>query len=654
MKPNRRVLDVTSTLEGQRVGMTIDPGALAHIMNVLTDLYEDPEEAIIREYSTNAWDSHIEAGREDVPIEVTTPTPLSPYLKIRDYGIGLDYEGIESIYSKYGASTKRESDDVVGMLGLGCKSALTYTDQFTLVGVKDGRMVQVSVSRSEDGTGHMTIVADEATDEQDGVEVIIPAKTGNVVEAKAERFFSFWKYGKVLLNGKTPKLIDGLWLTDKLLMTDEVAQDTIVMGNVPYPWGDQQPRYGYRTNTMRKVAFVEIGEVHFTPSREALQQTPTTLATQERLVREFEAEFARACQENVEAAPTAWEAVAEALKARRAGYNERARFHGSARVGVPAAQPLTWRGHEIPFMLKRAASTWLMCGGMKHLGRKDGDWYREVALGPTTIWFTGFDGATMSPTKRAKLEQWLTDNNIARPERFICVERLDANEKKWIDPSTIKRWADVDAIKLPKGNSVGRRVAGTYYVSVDGGYFQQVEAKDIDIQRPLFWIHANRYEAQYQMQNHRRTKLMPVEIHSVVALPANRIEKFKRDFPMAIEVKEWMRKKKEEFRSKLTKAQRVAWATQDAADEPWFTKIPAEKLDDPALRRYIDVLRTDVTHIVNTAHRLGISPDGSDALEDPTDKYLLLNSLYGQPSGKKLDHVIYYLNAAYAAERSAT
>ena len=78
----------------------------------MIDLYSDPELAVIREYSTNAFDAHIEAGVTR-PIEITTPTHLCPFFKVRDYGFGLDVEDIREIYSQYGASTKRESDDVV-------------------------------------------------------------------------------------------------------------------------------------------------------------------------------------------------------------------------------------------------------------------------------------------------------------------------------------------------------------------------------------------------------------------------------------------------------------------------------------------------------------------------------------------------------------
>src|SRR3954462_183715 len=142
MKAEARVLDVTSTLEGEKIAMGISKENMGMVMTILTDLYSNPVLAVIREYSTNALDAQIEAG-VDRPIEVTLPGPLSPFFKVRDYGDGLNEDDIRDIYSQYGTSTKRASNDVVGMLGLGCKSALTYTDQFTVTGIKNGVMTMV-------------------------------------------------------------------------------------------------------------------------------------------------------------------------------------------------------------------------------------------------------------------------------------------------------------------------------------------------------------------------------------------------------------------------------------------------------------------------------------------------------------------------------
>jgi len=43
------------------------------------------------------------------------------------------------VYARYGASTKRGTNDQVGAFGLGCKSAFTLGQQFVVTAVKDGQ-----------------------------------------------------------------------------------------------------------------------------------------------------------------------------------------------------------------------------------------------------------------------------------------------------------------------------------------------------------------------------------------------------------------------------------------------------------------------------------------------------------------------------------
>ena len=158
MIPNN-LLDIKTegNISGEHISMTIDEGSLQHIMSVLTDLYSDTAMACIREYSTNARDAQIEAGH-DGPIDITLPSMLLPVFKVRDYGKGLSLDDIRNVYSKYGASTKRESNGFNGMLGLGAKSALTYTSSFTVVSVNGGYRHVVEVGRDEDGGGYMNII----------------------------------------------------------------------------------------------------------------------------------------------------------------------------------------------------------------------------------------------------------------------------------------------------------------------------------------------------------------------------------------------------------------------------------------------------------------------------------------------------------------
>ena len=60
---------------------------ISHIFNVLRNqLYSDKILAVIREYSCNAVDAHVEVGKNEEPIEITLPTQLSLEFKVRDLG----------------------------------------------------------------------------------------------------------------------------------------------------------------------------------------------------------------------------------------------------------------------------------------------------------------------------------------------------------------------------------------------------------------------------------------------------------------------------------------------------------------------------------------------------------------------------------------
>src|SRR5260370_1451580 len=95
------------------------------VQQLLTDTYPHPIGAVVREYATNALDSHIEAGNES-PIEVTLPHSGNLNYTVTDHGVGLSLDDIEKVFVLYGASTKRETDAQTGSMGIGCKAGLSY------------------------------------------------------------------------------------------------------------------------------------------------------------------------------------------------------------------------------------------------------------------------------------------------------------------------------------------------------------------------------------------------------------------------------------------------------------------------------------------------------------------------------------------------
>lgn len=147
---------------------------------ISSGLYSDKSGAIVRELSSNAMDSHIEAGIPDVPFIIVAPTTDAPTLIIKDMGVGLDEEGFNKVYTTYFESTKTHDADLIGGFGLGAKTPFCYTDNYTVVTIKDGIRRMFSVFIDESGYPASNKVHEAETDEPNGVEVHIAIKRDDI------------------------------------------------------------------------------------------------------------------------------------------------------------------------------------------------------------------------------------------------------------------------------------------------------------------------------------------------------------------------------------------------------------------------------------------------------------------------------------------
>lgn len=266
--------EVAGNMPGESIDMSLSADSLDHIMDILSDLYSNRPAAIVREYGTNAIDAHIISG-QNLPVKITTPNRLNPNLIIQDFGAGMSKQVLMKTYSKYGASTKRGNDLEAGQLGLGSKSGFAYTDQFTVRSVHDGHCCELIMSRNDRGTAEMTVVFDYATEDHSGVTITIPIKSTDVyaVEQEANKFAMFATPGTVEVDNELNKIPES-WtkVADNLYATNSISHHMVVMGNVAYPADLFKSTWvPYRGD--RLIAFVEMGQVDFPPSREALKYT---------------------------------------------------------------------------------------------------------------------------------------------------------------------------------------------------------------------------------------------------------------------------------------------------------------------------------------------------------------------------------------------
>lgn len=625
----------------ESIRMTIASDAADHLMDVMTNLYGDREMAVLREVTTNALDSHVAAGVTR-PVEVYTPTDLKPTLTIKDYGVGLSVADIRDIFSQYGASTKRETNDQVGSLGLGCKSPLAYADAFTLIAVKDGEKATVSVRRAEEGGGTMDVVSVAPTTEPNGVEIQVPAKRYSAFERKAEDLFSYWEPGTVLLNGEAPTPIEGLQVTDRLLLVSE-GEDKIVMGNVPYPVDWPNLRLGYRDAL---VATVPIGTVSFQPSREGLRDTQRTQDVIASLEAEYLANIDAAIARVVQAAPSAREGLALARK--WGGYRR------------DKDTPLTWQGRDLPaqfdaptggrFVITERSTGW----GMSRSSRAP-HFNADYVL--NSLFVTGYDAANFSVSHKKKLNAYAEQQGL--DVRFYVLSPANhlPGDRDLFNPDHVIDWATVSAIKLERSQAVGRsynqRPKGSYKAYVNGDRTDKLEAKDIDTTKPVLWINTtvNQHVVSYVRSIVHDEKL------TVALLPSPRVAKFCRDFPSAVCALKFLRERYTKI-AVSDDALRFAGIAHHYRSHTCLRKVDPAKLDDPALSAAAKYHRGEakepaVLGTLRAYDRLLIPMGVESRVKAITDGLLDYPLLTHVPSYGSVpqEHIIQYVNAVYAANQ---
>jgi hypothetical protein len=157
------------------IGMSLDLDSAQILMQMLSkNLYSDAIGSTIRECASNALDSHRRAGTTDPIIVSFKPNKQDNYeFSVEDFGTGLDADDVRNIISKYGKSTKRNSANELGMMGLGFKAPLAYSSSFYFVARKNGMERKYMMYEGEE-TNTIDLLYEAPTTERNGVKVIIP------------------------------------------------------------------------------------------------------------------------------------------------------------------------------------------------------------------------------------------------------------------------------------------------------------------------------------------------------------------------------------------------------------------------------------------------------------------------------------------------
>jgi len=280
-------------------------GEIGTIIEILRNrLYTNKIATPVQEYISNAKDACHEAKKKDNDFSITIPTRLNPVFSVRDKGIGLTPERVKNIFIRYGSSTKRQDNEMIGGFGLGSKSFWAYQDSFSVITYLDGIRRSYVAHIGTTNQGKLDLVSTDETTEENGTEVSVAVRAHDIEEFRKAVFrcIYFWEE-KPLLKGELepPTLIKGIQVSDLLevinndllpeyVRPDDYSIDMIAcIDGIPYPLNDKIINKIKPLQELKNICSGRIilhfgnGLVEVAASRESIADSKHTVAALEKM-----------------------------------------------------------------------------------------------------------------------------------------------------------------------------------------------------------------------------------------------------------------------------------------------------------------------------------------------------------------------------------
>lgn len=305
----------------------------ARILMSLSDkTYTRKQLAVVREYSTNAADAHFLMGKLISDIQVTLPTMEDLNFRVRDFGAGLTEDEIKNIYCVLGESTKRNNNNLNGVLGYGCKAGFADADSFLVTSWCNGEKTVYQCIKGDCNTLPKSIcLLRLPSDEPTGIEICVPVRQNAMYSyhREAVNFYRHWPVMPTIKNlsdedaesiskyRSTPATLKGEgW---EVRPSVDGARGIAYMGYVPYQidWSvlthkmclDAKTRALFELIKSNDVTlYFGMGEIQFVDSREHLEYTDKTIAALTARLTQIFGKIQEAIQEKFTDLPTIWDA----------------------------------------------------------------------------------------------------------------------------------------------------------------------------------------------------------------------------------------------------------------------------------------------------------------------------------------------------------
>lgn len=273
-------------------------------------LYSDPVSSIVRELASNALDACPHRS-----MEISLPSTLTPHFSITDYGPGLSLADLTDIFTRFGASTKRNTNTQIGGFGLGAKSPFAYTNSFTIINRHGGTATTYIASIGTDGMPGLHSVLSTPTNET-GITITVPVSSAFYQWKDALKQLEFFE-PRPIVNGEKMPEPDILFSHDDYMVL-RGGDPAVMVGPVRYPLS--VIRAAFPSPIPPVVLQFPIGGIEVTASREEIvYSTATCTAIREKLTRAVASyrDHLQVIYDNCKTVPEIWRAMESDIFDRR-------------------------------------------------------------------------------------------------------------------------------------------------------------------------------------------------------------------------------------------------------------------------------------------------------------------------------------------------
>lgn len=284
-----------STTESKKMRLSADASAM--VFQIFTkNVYSNPIGTIVREITSNCFDSHVEAN-VNLPVEIKLTydsITKTHYVSFIDYGVGMSPDRIDNVYSVYFESTKRDNNNQIGGFGIGGKTPLAYKrfigtsdndydNSFYIITNYNGIKYTYTIYEGPDSPVVSLLDTQDTTD-GNGTEIRVPVLEKDIYKFATEIKRQLYYFENLIISGFNEYYYNfndyTIVRTNTFLFRGNEYSDYIhvCLGRVAYPidytaLGISSSRYKY------PIAIkLNVGDLNVTVSREAIDYSEKTIS----------------------------------------------------------------------------------------------------------------------------------------------------------------------------------------------------------------------------------------------------------------------------------------------------------------------------------------------------------------------------------------